>query len=541
MCLRAVHERYTSGTRAVHECISLMHPSDTATFTRHVSRGAPPENHQRAHTHTYTHTHPQPMDSDRTDSDDETTDAPIALPKGVSFHKKASKYFMQFTRGGKRHTSPYSKDMAVLVKWRVDTDKELDAAGVPAARKYKERTPAAHQSTTPGVCWHSKNEKWGGQCFDRLVTAADAKTKQLHTSSFALADEAECAAALQTLRAAEHTRFEAEMAKRKAADRLLDGLERAPAACKDADASKVYWHVDANTKYVPYRAVVSGGQYFRACIECSQRAVANTPGGAPTHCKQHGGGKRCLGPGKCGVCAMGVSVPLGKADRFDGRCPSCFVASFPNDPRAESARSSLHAKEYATRAVLEKAFPDYNWVFDTKFTHRICVVGSRARPDARFTLADRVIIVEIDEHSHRAYLCAKEREREASFVVQNRGKTVVMIRFNPDAYTDYAGVRQPSCFTRADKDHQIVHVHPAQKAQWERRLAELVCTITNLANPKFKLPPKQSDRPLLICELFYDNVNAIAEDKRVNDALAGNKAIGKRKRKLAASTSADVG
>ena len=480
------------------------------------------------------------MDSDRTDSDDETIDAQIVRPKGVCFHKATGKYQMKLNRGGKRHSSPLSMDMAVLIKWRVDKEKELDAAGVPATRKRKERTPAAHQSTTPGVVWHSDANKWQGACVDRLVTAANGKPKQLYTSYFALADEAPCAAALKTLKAAEDTRFETEMVKRKAADRLLDGIERAPAAAKDADADKVYWHVDAQTKYVPYRTIFSGRQYLRACTECSQQAHANTPGGARTHCRQHGGGKRCPGPVGCGVCAMGVAVETGKRDRFDGRCASCFVASYPDDPRAESARSSVHAKEYATRAVLKTKFRDYNWVFDTSFTHRIFMVGSRARPDARFTLADRVILVEIDEHSHRAYECAKEREREASFVLQNRGKTVVMIRFNPDAYTDFDGKRQPSCFTPANKDNQIVHVHPKQTAQWARRLAELVRTIKTLADPDFELPPKQSDRPLLICELFYDNVNAVPEDKRVNDGLAGNKTIGKRKRKLAASTSTDV-
>jgi len=454
-------------------------------------------------------------------------------PNGLYLNKPTGKYCMQFKRDGKLHFSPYSMDVAVLAKWRVDKEKELDAAGVPPTRKHKEHTPAAHQSTTPGVNWKSNCEKWRGQCLDRLVTAADGKTKLLYTSSFALTDEAKCIAALAVVRTAEATRFEAEVTKRKADDRRLDGLERAPAAAKDANAGTVYWHVDWKTKYVPYRVVATGGtKYERACHECSQVAHSNTPGDTPTHCIQHGGGKRCIGPVGCGECAMGVSVELGKADRFDGRCASCFCFSYPNDPRAKSARSSVHAKEQATRAVLEKAFPDYNWVFDKSFTHRTFMVGTRARPDARCTIADRVIIVEIDEHSHRAYLCAKEREREASFVLQNRGKTVVMIRFNPDAYTDYAGVRQPSCFTPANKDHQIVHVHPKQTAQWARRLAELVRTIINLADLDFELPPKQSDRPLLICELFYDNIKAIPEDERVNAGLARNKAIGKRKRKF---------
>ena len=105
-----------------------------------------------------------------------------------------------------------------------------------------------------------------------------------------------------------------------------------------------------------------------------------------------------------------------------------------------------------------------------------------------------------------------------------------MIRFNPDAYTDYADKRIPSCFTAATKDNQTVHVPDKQKAQWKRRLAELVRTIETLADPEFELPPKQEDRPLLICELFYDNVNGTPEDERVAATVEAYKAIGKRKR-----------
>ena len=366
-----------------------------------------------------------------------------------------------------------------------------------------------------------------------MAAAAEGKARNLHTSRFT--DEAECAVALATLREAEANAFEDEMARRKASDPLLDGLGRAPASCKDAQPGVVYWNVDSKTKYVPYRAIVVRGkqQYHRACAECAQLAFANTPGGAETHCKQHGGGRRCLGPVGCTECPYGVSAEHGKRDVYDGRCVSCFCGSFPNDPRAEAARSSVHAKERAVTTVLKERFPDYNWTFDKTFAHRPSVVGvnTRCRPDARSTQDDRVIIVEIDEHSHRAYLCAKERERERSFVLQNRNKTVVMVRFNPDAYTDYSGKRIPSCFTPANKDNETVHVHPKQQAQWKRRLAELERTISNLSDPEFALPPKQEDRPLLICELFYDNINPNAEDERVASGIAAYKEASKKKRK----------
>ena len=199
--------------------------------------------------------------------------------------------------------------------------------------------------------------------------------------------------------------------------------------------------------------------------------------------------------------------------------------------RAVRARKCIHVREKTTVDELKKHFPDYNWTFDKKFSHRTFLIGvqTRFRPDARTTQGDRIIIVEIDEQSHRRCLCATEREREESFVKQNLNKTVVMVRYNPDEYTDYNGVYHPSCFTNATKDNEVPHIHPKRKAVWQARIQELVNTVRTLSDPTFTLPPKQPDRPLLICELFYDDVMATPEDKRVAKAMAAAKAIGATK------------
>jgi len=465
------------------------------------------------------------------DSEDDTlSGAEKELPQGVYFDKMTGKYRMRFSRGGKQHHSPYSDDIGWLVQWKAKKNKELDAAGVPPARKHKKRERAAFQSATPGVTWVSKLKKWTGNIYDRL------ELKNIHTSPTYFVHETDCADAVTALRAEEEGRFEAEVAKRVATDPKLAGRPRAPKDVKDAEKGVVYWHVDNKTKYVPYRAIVVGAQthYNRACQECHQMAFSNVPKGKVTHCKQHGGGKRCLGTLGCTECPLGIAAQHGKNDVYDGRCVRCFCASLPDDPRAKRARSSVHVREHTTTDELKKHFPDYNWVFDKTFSHRTFLVGvsTRFRPDARTTQGERVIIIEIDEQSHRGYLCAKEREREESFVKQNRNKTVVMIRFNPDEYTDYKGVRHPSCFTRATKEREVPHVPPKRKADWDTRIRELVNTVRNVLDPTFPLPPKQPDRPLLICELFYDDVMATPEDKRVASALAASKAIKKRKRDI---------
>lgn len=98
-----------------------------------------------------------------------------------------------------------------------------------------------------------------------------------------------------------------------------------------------------------------------------------------------------------------------------------------------------------------------------------------------------------------------------------------------------------SCFSAPTKKNSIIHVNPKQQKQWNERIEELVNTVRNVLDPDFELPPKQEDRAIIICELFYDNVMATAEDKRVASAMRKNKAIGKRKRELGAGAGGEAG
>ena len=98
---------------------------------------------------------------------------------------------------------------------------------------------------------------------------------------------------------------------------------------------------------------------------------------------------------------------------------------------------------------------------------------------------------------------------------------------------DYKGVRHPSCFSAPSKATGSVHVHPKQKAQWEARMKTLIDTIRYQLDPDTVLPPKQTDRPMLTTELFYDNVLKTPEDVRVAAALRAGMAMGKRKRECA--------
>ena len=213
----------------------------------------------------------------------------------------------------------------------------------------------------------------------------------------------------------------------------------------------------------------------------------------------------CLG-GKKGVCDGNRNG----RNTTDGRCTRCFIDAFPNDPRAVHAKAYLHAKEQTVRLFLEKTFPEYRWTFD-----RSHAVGVYVRPDAKAVLGrTRLLIVEVDEHSHNTYDCAKEREREAILAKHApKGAVIHLIRFNPDAYDDpVTGERVPSCF-KLSKELGLMAVNPTHQADWDARLAKLKAAIDEIVahqHEDIAVPVclLDSDRykHVIPIELFYDNV-----------------------------------
>ena len=146
-----------------------------------------------------------------------------------------------------------------------------------------------------------------------------------------------------------------------------------------------------------------------------------------------------------------------------------------------------------------------------------------------------MILVEIDEESHRPYSCSLERARETAFYRhRSKGVTIVMIRFNPDAYVDYVGKNHPSCF-KYNKVSGTVVVNPAQKAQWTARCETLVATVAYFLDPLEYVPtPEEAgqDRLILTTELFYDDIADMPEAER-DKVLARKKVIGKKRKREA--------
>jgi len=228
-------------------------------------------------------------------------------------------------------------------------------------------------------------------------------------------------------------------------------------------------------------------------------------------CIKHGAVvKKCMGSIEPATevfaeCPYG-SYPSG---RYSGRCVRCFCQTFPNDPRALNAKAYLHAREQTVREVLQAAFPGRRWTFDRGYA-----VGVKQRPDARTSTLhegalQRVIIVEVDEDSHRTYDCGLERARERVFRDHTSiSAQIAMVRFNPDAYSEVRFGREqkhPSCF-RYSAASGTVRVAPDQKVQWAARCQDLVAVVDYLLDAATVLPPPEEGRASFICELFYDNI-----------------------------------
>ena len=90
-------------------------------------------------------------------------------------------------------------------------------------------------------------------------------------------------------------------------------------------------------------------------------------------------------------------------------------------------------------------------VIDTRFEYnssRMLNGCSKKRPDIFFELSRHCVIVEIDEHQHRTYEDSCECSRLCEIVSGIGGRSVVVIRFNPDS-TRKAG--RILAFEMADK------------------------------------------------------------------------------------------
>jgi len=361
------------------------------------------------------------------------------------------------------------------------------------------------------ICWNAAMRQW------KVQTNIDGKT--VYHGLFYMWQLAEAIAKRDEVRG--YTNKERD--DRNAAIIATDPMYKDVPYAATNDGLKTWHKKHWTTNYMdedrPMLVVKGPDRFVPACQDagCDSAAAGDCRGGKSTVCGPHGGGRRCLGaPGVDGGCPNDCAVCT---DKYKGMCVRCFCVAKPNDTRATGAMSYFQAKEQTVRVFLRNAFPEYEWTFDSVWSRRGAFEGHpKYRPDGRTTIADRVIIVEVDEHSHASYKCGKERTREADFVATaaSLGRVIVLLRLNPDGYTDEHGVYFPTCFKLSKKSGKVT-VDPKQQTQWDGRLAEFGERVRFFLDPSNPVPPPQYERACYTQEFSYRDVAGNAAKKRSRD------------------------
>lgn len=102
----------------------------------------------------------------------------------------------------------------------------------------------------------------------------------------------------------------------------------------------------------------------------------------------------------------------------------------------------------------------------------------------------------IPEHLRRTMMvdCSCENKRLMELAQDLGHRSMVVIRFNPDAYETLQGERVPSCWKLNKKG--VVHIPKEQQKNWDARIEVLLETIQYWID-------NQSEKQIEIVELFY--------------------------------------
>ena len=200
--------------------------------------------------------------------------------------------------------------------------------------------------------------------------------------------------------------------------------------------------------------------------------------GGKRYCEHDMQRKMCLDCNSARACV--VCFAIYAPQKFYPYCTRCYyiINSGITVPR----RYKL--KEHYMRDVLIENF-DIKMVFD-----RIIGGCSGRRPDVFIEQYTHGIVIECDEYQHKNYSCENKRMMEIFQDIGNR--PLVIIRFNPDSYTDAHGVYRESCFTVGNYGEYSV-----DKKEWSRRTKRLI----NLLN---KYITTQPTKEITIYRLFYN-------------------------------------
>jgi len=203
-------------------------------------------------------------------------------------------------------------------------------------------------------------------------------------------------------------------------------------------------HQRANCKKCKGSNICDHGEYKSLCIECKHLCTSQL-------CKLY-------------LCHHSKS----RNKELEGFCTGCFCKTYPGSPYARNYKTK--EKEVVNNIKLK--FDEFDWIHD-KIIKDGC---SKRRPDMFLDLLTHVIVVEIDEYGHSRHeeICENKRLMQISEDIGHR--PLVMIRFNPDGYTDSKNEYHKSCFLQG-KDG-VFRVPRNKTREWRIRINKLLKLIS---------------------------------------------------------------
>lgn len=200
---------------------------------------------------------------------------------------------------------------------------------------------------------------------------------------------------------------------------------------------------------------------------CNVHPTFGFSGGRATHCVMHQLDGMCDVVNKmCTICAaVTAHNPL-----YEGMCYGCFSSTYPDHQLVRVFKIKERHVVDAIRDGLGELLQERN--IKCTLDRRVPDGCSARRPDIALDCGTHFVYVECDEHDHKTYKCEEKREM---ILLQDAGLPVIIIRFNPDGYTDKDGIKHPSCFTRR---HATLELPLAPDAElWAPRRDALLAAV----------------------------------------------------------------
>jgi len=169
--------------------------------------------------------------------------------------------------------------------------------------------------------------------------------------------------------------------------------------------------------------------------------------------------------------------------KYDNYCAYCFHNLFPDHIKSRNYKN----KEKAVAEFISQNFNE-SFIYD-----KVIGACSKRRPDMFIDMLTHVVIGEVNENQHNGYNTTCENKRLMELYQDIAHRPMIVIRFNPDGYTDANGKKIPSCWTNTKNG---ISLSKKNKNEWSNRLEKLKETMTHWMN---NIP----DKAVQIVDLFY--------------------------------------